>query len=111
MTLQEAISIIRNQSDKEIRKVKLGLASREAMRISMKKDHKEADSPRAQWLSNTADMVILFLRDEARKYNRKHKHERLSVLDLGDAIATAKARLGLTAETAETIDTKPTKTS
>lgn len=97
MTLQEAISIIKNQADKEIQKVKRGLMARETLRTALK-EGKDVDNARSQWLNTTADMVILFLREEARKYNRKHKNERISVLDLGDALSTARARLGIPSE-------------
>jgi hypothetical protein len=110
MTLQEAILIIKNQANKEINKVKIGLAARDVLRAALK-ESKDVDNARTQWLNLAADMVILLLRDEARKYNRKHKNERLSVLDLGDALATAKARLGIPAETGILTNEKSTKTS
>lgn len=97
MTLAQAIEIVKNQHKKELKKLKRGLLAREVVKVALR-EGSDVDNSRTKWLSKTADMVILLLRDEARKYNRTHKNERMSLLDLGDALSTAKARLGIPAE-------------
>jgi|SRR5882757_7674532 len=89
--LYEAIAIVKNVVNSEEIKLEFGRQQREIIKRKLKNGEK-VSGYRVEWLQDTVGDIAGCLAESADRFNTQNPHDKISLSDLVDALATAMHR-------------------